>query len=129
MRTTYFRVAPVGKVIVAAEGPWDGEMYPARLGCERLGFSSVETFCSSLLALTGWSLPPAAPAARIRPATETRSAKQKFIVASTKPWTGEVYRTVPGLPHLEFTSFEELLQAVLDVSGWPLRLPVTAAAR
>lgn len=118
------------KLIVAAEAPWEGEMYRTRPGHQRLGFDSVETFCSSLLALTGWTLPAptehrAPPAARFRPTVvgETRSARQKFIVSATTSWTGEVYRTRPGLSHVGFTSFEQLLHAVLGVSGWPLDLP------
>jgi hypothetical protein len=126
------------KLIVATDGPWLGEIYDTRPGHRRRGFGSVETFCSALLAVTGWSLQlpgavdDAAPEGRVAgrsPAGgrrlrsglphESYLSKGKFIVAADVPWTGEIYRTRPGLRHFRFASFDDFLRAVLEVTGWP----------
>jgi len=133
------------KLIVAAPGPWSGEIYHTRPGQLRQRFSTIETFCSAFLAITGWSLPPNAsgPAdpgptgreeAGARSASRRRSARhsrsglfhepdsviRKFVVAAEKPWQGEIYRTRPGLKHFRFTTFEQFLRAVQQITGWPL---------
>jgi hypothetical protein len=124
------------KLIVAAEAPWAGEIYHTRPGNHRVRFDSVESFCGAVLEVTGWSLDlPAAASDRrqARPARKSRShlfrethtAARKFIIAADAPWSGEMYRTQPGLGHIHFTSFETMLRTVLDVTGWPLESRTT----
>lgn len=122
------------KVVVAAESPWRGELYRTRPGNVRLPFGSVETFCSAFLTITGWSLQPTLsdrkPAGRgvsRRHSGDGVGTKRKFIIATTVPWTGEVYRTHRGYRHLQFTTFEDLLCAVLEITGWSLDHTATAA--
>ena len=125
----------VWKLIVAADAPWRGEIYHTRPGHQRLPFSSVETFCSALLAVTGWPLKMSTPEAVDTPAAsnqvtrnrfgsklrhEIQTGKGKFIVAADAAWTGEIYRTRPGLGRVHFMTFEEFLRAVLGVTGWQL---------
>lgn len=134
------RPAPMWKLIVAAESPWSGEMYRTQPGIERLDFGSVETFCGAFLAVTGWGLHTAphdtahhgpahvATRGRCRPATRAEHVpKQKFIIAATAPWYGEVYPTRPGLRRFGFTTFEEFLRGVLDITGWSLGATVATA--
>lgn len=118
------------KLVIAAETPWTGELYLTRPGRQRLEFSTVETFCSAVLAITGWPLHAPSAAGTDQPPQQTRpqsrrcrekpSAKRKFIVAAEEPWTGHLYRTRPGLGHLHFATFEQFLRAVLDITGWTL---------
>lgn len=125
------------KLVVAAEAPWIGEIYPTRNGGQRLRFSTAETFCGALLAVTGWPIheprrdftdhSTSTPAgkrsvrrARSRPTSERPSTKRKFIVAADEPWTGDIYRTRPGLGHFHFGTFEDFLRAILDLTEWPL---------
>lgn len=124
------------KLIVAAESSWDGELYLTRPGNDRLPFSSVETFCGAFLTLTGWSLQPTppnrAPAVRTVPHRRPDNAadtKLKFIIAFTSAWTGEVYLTRRGFTHHPFTTFEEFLCAVLQITGWSLDRAATATPR
>ncbi|WP_156448274.1 hypothetical protein [Mycobacterium sp. NAZ190054] len=123
------------KLIVAAEAPWTGELYTTRPGRDRVAFTSVESFCAALLAVTDWPLraqsdaADAAPvhrARRPRPRRDTQSHTRKFIVAANRPWIGEVYRTRPGMGHLHFGTFEQFLRAVLDITGWSLSRPASA---
>ncbi|MGV9797118.1 hypothetical protein ACWDTP_03535 [Mycobacterium sp. NPDC003449] len=125
------------KLIVAAESPWGGEMYRTQPGIHRLYFGSVETFCSAFLALTGWPLHspprdteperPGRDCVRRRPRRRP-DTKQKFIVAASAPWYGEIYPTRPGLKRFGFTTFEEFLRGVLDITGWSLDPTVAAPA-
>lgn len=118
------------KLIVAAEAPWTGELYQTRLGRQRLEFSTVETFCSAVLATTGWPLraPCSGEADQTSPPTwptrcaraERLSDKRKFIVTAEEPWVGSMYRTRPGLGHFHFATFEQFLRAVLDITDWTL---------
>lgn len=119
------------KLIVATEAPWTGELYHARLGHQRLKFNTVESFCSAVLATTGWPLhvssgggaeqpPPTITRQRRSGRSEMLSCKRKFIVAAQEPWAGHVYRTQPGLGHLHFATFEQFLRAVLDITSWSL---------
>lgn len=126
------RPAPVTwKLIVAVDAPWTGQMYSTRPGRDRIAFDSVESFCAAMLSLTDWPLqarsdgagaPHRAPGTRRR--TVARRGEQaqtrKFIVAADRPWTGELYRTRPGLGHLHFGTFEQFLRAVMDITGWSL---------
>ncbi|MCI4675811.1 hypothetical protein [Candidatus Mycolicibacterium alkanivorans] len=136
------------KLIVAAEAPWAGEIYGTYPGRLRLRFSTLETFCSSLLAVTGWSIDATSPQKTDRATTPERthsgrrkrcqpkppppyanpSTKRKFIIATHEPWSGEIYRTRPGLKHFHFGSFEGFLRAVLDITDWTLepRNPLAA---
>lgn len=123
------------KLIVAAEAPWTGEVYSTRPGRDRSRFSTVETFCAALLTITGWPLhahtdgantsslghrPSAARPSRSRVGRAESALTRKFIVAADQPWIGEMYRTRPGLGHLQFGTFEEFLLAVLHITGWSL---------
>ena len=128
------------KLVVAAEAPWNGEMYHTHPGRQRLHFSTVETFCGALLAATGWPIQAASPdltdhsttrdgtaggrrngrRSRPRPTSENSSAKRKFIIAADEPWTGDIYRTRPGLGHFHFGTFEGFLRAVLNITDWTL---------
>ncbi|MGE2836052.1 hypothetical protein [Mycobacterium sp. SMC-4] len=119
------------KLIVAADAPWSGELYCTRPGRERIGFSSVESFCAAVLAVTGWPLRAQADPAeaehadraaprRPRVRRDQRSAARKFIVTASRSWTGEIYRTTPGMGHLHFGTFEQFLRAVMDITGWSL---------
>jgi hypothetical protein len=119
------------KLIVAVDAPWAGELYSTRPGRDRVGFTSVESFCAAMLTVTDWPLraqadaADAAPVCRAAPSRsrarrdDTRHTR-KFIVAATEPWTGEMYRTRPGLGHLHFGTFEQFLRAVMDITGWSL---------
>ncbi|CAN5696215.1 hypothetical protein BH09ACT8_BH09ACT8_32830 [soil metagenome] len=128
------------KLVIAADAPWTGEIYRTHPGRQRLRFSTVETFCGALLAVTGWPLQ--APSGDLsdhsttrrrasanrrndrrsgsRPASENLSWTRKLIVAADQPWVGEMYRTRPGLGHFPFGTFEEFLRAVLDITDWTL---------
>jgi hypothetical protein len=127
------------KLVVAAEAPWTGVIYHTRPG-QRFRFSTVETFCGALLALTGWTIQAPSPDVTDHSTTSNRtpgyrrngrrsrskligenlSANRKFIVAADAPWTGEIYRTRPGLGHFHFGTFEGFLRAVLDITDWTL---------
>ena len=133
--------APVAwKLIVAAESPWNGEIYTTRGGRRHLEFSTVETFGAALLAITGWPLERdgglrrgGSAARRPRPGVrcEYPSPTGKFVIAADRPWSGEVYRTRPGLGRLPFDTFGDFLRAVLAITGWSLddALPPAAGAR
>jgi hypothetical protein len=118
------------KLIVAADAPWTGELYPTRPGRDRVDFTSVESFCAALLAVTEWPLPAqsdptdasslAARRRMPRRRPDEQSSARKFIVTASRPWTGEMYRTRPGLGHLHFGTFEQFLRAVMDITGWSL---------
>lgn len=119
------------KFVIATEFPWAGELYRTSSGKPRLRFTTVETFCSAFLAATGWDLPPSSPAppesssaARSRTSRSRvdgdSQSKQKFVVATNAPWTGEIYRTRPGLKRFRFTTFEEFVLGMLAITGWPL---------
>jgi hypothetical protein len=121
--------AGVAKFVVAGESAWTGELYGTR-GCQpRLRFRSLETFCNAFLAATGWALQPAiatdSPLVPFSNISRIRSGagwsgNQKFIVSAAAPWSGEIYRTRPGLAHLRFTTFDEFVLAVLTITGWSL---------
>ncbi|MDN4517146.1 hypothetical protein QYF68_04815 [Mycolicibacterium austroafricanum] len=124
-------VVVMPKLIVAADAPWSGELYSTRPGRDRVGFTSVESFCAAVLAVTGWPLgaqadpadaAPLGRAASRRPKLrrDQKSAARKFIVTASRPWTGEMYRTTPGMGHLHFGTFEQFLRAVMDLTGWSL---------
>jgi len=114
------------KVIVATDGPWTGELYSTRAGRGRVGFTSVESFCAAMMLVTDWPLRPdsgdttAPPVHGARPRRPAQPHTRKFIVAASRPWIGELYRTRPGLGHLHFGTFEQFLRAVMDITGWPL---------
>ncbi|WP_197379320.1 hypothetical protein [Mycolicibacterium mengxianglii] len=125
------------KLVVAVEGPWVGEIYRTRPGRDRHQFTNMESFCVALLSVTGWTLDVCSPAAAAgsaataggddgaragnrRRASDTISARGKFIVAADEPWGGEMYRTRPGLGRFHFTSFEQMLRSVVGITGWPL---------
>lgn len=121
------------KLIVAADGPWTGELYSTRPGRGRVGFASAESFCAALLVVTDWPLLPQSNGAEVsplsratarrrgpRPRCAEQSHTRKFIVAASRPWSGEMYRTRPGLGHLHFGTFEQFLRAVMDITGWSL---------
>jgi hypothetical protein len=116
------------KLIVAAEKPWTGEIYHTRPGHRRPRFTTPETFCLALLEITAWPLPTTESTLRqrqsTRPSRVGEAGKTKFVVSAHAPWTGEVYRTRPGLGRLSFATFEECVRAVTGVTGWPLSSPV-----
>jgi hypothetical protein len=131
--------AAARKLVVAADAPWQGEIYHTRPGRNRLRFSTLEEFCRATLAVTQWSVDatgsdgvddPFAIGRDTQNARPVRSVSQrgcesvsgkfKFIVAATAPWTGEMYRTRRGLGHYVFDTFEEFVSAVLQITGWPL---------
>lgn len=116
------------KIIVATEAPWVGEVYHTRPGNHRHRFDSLESFCGQFLAVTGWPLHSVSPEPAPHPIgrhslspkllRENASGKHKFIVSADQPWTGQVYRTRPGLGRLHFTTFEGFLRSVVTLTGW-----------
>lgn len=124
------------KVIVATEAPWTGEIYHTRPGNHRHRFDSIESFCAGFLAVTGWPLHSLSPEAATHPSSrhilstkclrENLTGSSKFIVASDAPWTGQVYRTRPGLGRLHFSTFESFLRSVVILTGWSFDTAGTA---
>lgn len=127
------------KLIIAAETPWHGEVYDTRPDHVRASFCSAEAFCRTIMEATGWDLeltarrtPPLNPNARVRAQGRgprlavagappgSRPTTGKIVLAADEPWSGELYLTRPGLARIRFTSFEELLVGVMQITGWPL---------
>lgn len=136
MTTSESTITATRKLIVATEAPWTGEVYHTRPGNHRHGFDSIESFCAEFLAVTGWPLHSLSSEAETHPTSrhnlspkllrDNTSGRNKFIVATEAPWTGQVYRTRPGLGRLHFTTFEGFLRSVVTLTGWtvePTRAP------
>lgn len=129
------------KLIIAADTVWNGEIYHTRPGHQRSSFCSIEAFCRAVMEVTGWPLDVAldrhgSPAqdarARVRaqgrgprlsladPQPGSCPAGRKIVLAADNPWSGELYLTRPGLARIRFTSFEEFLVGVMQITGWPI---------
>lgn len=127
------------KLVIAAETVWNGEVYHTRSGHERASFCSVEAFCRTVMEVTGWPLDLAgdshsSPALHARAQgrgprlslSDPRPNSRKIVLAADDPWCGELYLTRPGLARIRFTSFEELLVGVMQITGWSISAPRTA---
>lgn len=116
------RTKAARKVIVAATGTWEGELYLSQAAAGRYPFSGREEFCAAIAAATGWysarSTGPGAPLPRNPHPQQAAAVVGKFIIAADAPWRGTVYRTTRG-GRRGFLCFEELLARGAAAMGWP----------